>query len=76
MYSILSPGAWLDLICGVSQCSLWCLQGMGCVFLSEFTTVQCSASQSRVFIKSGGGSGKEKEKWNSFIERLLCARYC
>lgn len=24
-------GAWLDLICHVSQCSLQCLQGLGCV---------------------------------------------
>lgn len=47
-------------------------------FFFEFTTLQRLASLSTVVIKYRGGSGGggEKEKWNSFIEHLLCARCC
>lgn len=45
-------------------------------FFFEFTTLQRLASLTTVFIKYRGGRGEEKEKWNSFIEHLLCARCC
>lgn len=71
-------GAWLDVTCHVSQCSLWCLQGI--LFLFEFTTVQCSASLSTVFIKPGDGRGEKKEMefiyWAPAMCQLVLSTLC